>query len=208
MKKIIIALCLGLLATIGLTLYSEALQRDVAQNVLRLHVLANSDSETDQALKLSVRDRLLNESRALFIHCTTPAQSRAVFLQEKERLEKAAKDEIVKNGYTYPVRLSLEKTYFPTRYYDNIALPAGEYEAVRVEIGNAAGQNWWCVMFPPLCFVDESVDTESTMQLADALGNDAAVLTPEASADVRVRFKVVDLFQTATHVLKEAFRRG
>lgn len=208
MKKIIIALCLGLVATIGLTIYSEALQADVAQNVLRLHVLANSDSEEDQALKLSVRDRLLRESRALFIHCETPAESRAVFLKEKARLEAAAKDEIEKNGYAYPVTLSLEKTYFPTRYYESIALPAGEYDAVRVEIGNALGQNWWCVMFPPLCFVDESVDTESSVQLADAVGEDAAVLTPDAGADVRVRFKVVDFFQSATHVLKEAFRRS
>lgn len=208
MKKIIIALCLGLLVTTGLTIYSEALQEDVAQNVLRLHVLANSDSREDQALKLSVRDRLLEESRALFIDCTTPKESRTVFLKEKERLEKAAKDEIQKNGYTYPVTLSLEKTYFPTRYYENIALPAGEYDAVRVEIGKAAGQNWWCVMFPPLCFVDESVDAESSVQLADAVGEDAAVLTPDAGTDVQVRFKVVDFFQSATHVLKEAFRRG
>ena len=208
MKKIIIALCLGLVATIGLTIYSEALQEDVAQNVLRLHVLANSDSEEDQALKLTVCDRLLKESRALFIDCTTPEESRTVFLKEKERLEEAAKDEIEKNGYTYPVTLSLEKTYFPTRYYENIGLPAGEYDAVRVEIGEASGQNWWCVMFPPLCFVDESVDTESSVQLADAVGEDAAVLTPDAGADVRVRFKVVDFFQSAAHILKEAFRRS
>ncbi len=208
MKKIIIALCMGLLVTFGLTLYSEALQANVAQNVLRLHVLANSDSQEDQALKLVVRDRLLKESSALFINCTTPDESRSVFLKEKERLTKAAADEIESRGYAYPVTLSLEKTYFPTRYYDNIALPAGEYDAVRVEIGKAEGQNWWCVMFPPLCFVDGSVSSDSAAQLTEAIGEDAAVLTPNSGTDVQIRFKVVDFFQNATHVIKEAFRRA
>ncbi len=208
MKKLIISLCLGLLVTLGLTIYSEALQEDVAQNVLRLHVLANSDSREDQNLKLLVRDRLLAESRALFIDCTTPAESRAVFLREKEKLETAAREEIAANGYAYPVSLSLEKTYFPTRYYQNIALPAGEYDAVRVEIGEAAGQNWWCVMFPPLCFVEESMDVDAGARLTAAVGEDAAVLTPDADTGVRVRFKVVDFFQNATHIIKETFRRG
>ncbi len=208
MKKCILALCIGLFLTVLLTLYSEAMQSKVAENVLRLHVLANSDSGADQALKLAVRDRILEESRSLFINCNSPAESRSVFLQEQARLEKAASDEILARGFSYPVTLSLEKTYFPTRYYDGIAFPAGEYEAVRVEIGEAAGKNWWCVMFPPLCFVDGSISTDSAEQITEAIGSDAALLTPEASADVQVRFKVVDFFQSATHVIKEAFRRS
>ncbi len=208
MKKGIIALFLGLFVTTGLTVYSDTAQNQVAQNVLRLHVLANSDTEADQALKLAVRDRLLAESRSLFIDCETPAESKAVFLQEKAKLEAAAADEIAGRGFSYPVSVSLEKTYFPTRYYDGIAFPAGEYDAVRVEIGKAEGQNWWCVMFPPLCFVDGSVSADSAEKLTAAVGNDAALLTPGASTDVQVRFKVVDFFQNATHVIKQAFRRS
>ncbi len=207
LKKIVVAVCIGLCITIGLTLYSQALQEDIAQNILRLHVLANSDSEKDQYIKLCVRDRLLEESQSLFINCTTPAQSQAVFLREKENLQKVAMEEIKRHGCNYPVSLSLEKTYFPTRYYQNIALPAGEYDAVRVEIGTAQGQNWWCVMFPPLCFVDESVDSEAESKLTAAIGEDAAILTPTSGTDVRVRFKVVDFFQSATHVLKQALER-
>ncbi len=208
MKKIIIALCMGLIVSFGLTIYAESLQENVAQNVLRLHVLAHSDDAADQALKLSVRDRLLEESGEVFAACKTREESAALFLREKERLTKATADEIERQGFSYPVSLSLEKTYFPTRYYEGIALPAGDYDAVRVEIGEARGQNWWCVMFPPLCFVDGSVSRESAAALTAALGEDAAILTPNASEDVQIRFKVVDFFQSASHILKEAFKRA
>lgn len=207
MKKSIIALCLGLIITICVSLYSDAEQGKIADGVLRLHVLANSDTREDQALKLAVRDRLLLESRSLFMDCETRDASREVFLQEKARLEAAAADEIREQGFQYPVSLSLEKTYFPTRYYDGIAFPAGEYDAVRVEIGKAEGQNWWCVMFPPLCFVDGSVSADSTLGITDVLGTDTALLTPDATTDVQVRFKVVDLFQSTKHMIRDVFRR-
>ena len=199
---------MGLIITASLTVYSDSMQEKVAQNVLRLHVLANSDSDADQELKLKVRDRLLRESRSLFINCETPEESKAVFLREKETLTKAAEEEIRKNGFSYPVTLSLEKTYFPTKYYDGIAFPCGEYEAVRAEIGKAEGQNWWCVMFPPLCFVDGSVSSDNTAALSKAVGDNAPLLTPNAAKDVEIRFKVVDFFQNATHVIKSAFRRA
>lgn len=192
----------------SLTLYSDAMQKKVAQNVLRLHVLANSDSDADQKLKLAVRDRLLSESRSLFINCTTPEESKAVFLREKDRLTMAAENEIRANGFSYPVTLSLEKTYFPTKNYDGISFPAGEYEAVRAEIGKAEGQNWWCVMFPPLCFVDGSVSSQNSAKLAETIGENAPILTPGASSEVQIRFKVVDFFQNATHVMKAALRRA
>lgn len=207
MKKLILLLVLALSVFTGLFLYADAMQDDVAQKVLRLHVLANSDSEADQALKLAVRDRILKESRHLFSACASPAESKAIFLQERERLTKAAEDEIATGGFSYPVSLCLETAYFPMRSYDGLTLPAGEYEAVRVSIGDAEGKNWWCVMFPPLCFVDGSISAENTAKLSEALGNDAAILTPTSSADVQIRFKVVDFFQTATHLVKEALRQ-
>ncbi len=208
MKKILCALILGIFLTITLTVYSDALQKDVAQNVLRLHILANSDSAEDQALKLSVRDRLLEESRLLFADCKTPQESEALFLREKDKLLKAAKEEIQKKGYSYDISLSLENTFFPTKQYDGIAFPAGEYRAVRVCIGKAEGQNWWCVMFPPLCFVKEGITEDTASRLAAAVGDDAAILTPDAGNDVKVRFKVVDFFQSATHVIKKALDRS
>ena len=207
MKKLILLPLLVLSVFTGLFLYADAMQDDVAQKVLRLHVLANSDSEADQALKLAVRDRILKESRHLFAACDSPTESKTIFLQERERLTKAAEEEIAAHGFSYPVSLRLETAYFPMRSYDGLTLPAGEYEAVRVSIGDAEGKNWWCVMFPPLCFVDGSIATESAAMLSESLGDDAAILTPTSPTDVQIRFKVVDFFQTATHLVKEALRQ-
>lgn len=208
MKKFIFALSLGLILTLVLSIYAENIQSNIADNILRLHVLANSDSDEDQALKLKVRDRLLAESHVLFRDCTSPSETKRVFLQNREMLEAVAKDTIENAGYAYPVSLRLDHTYFPMRHYGNVALPAGEYDAVRVEIGEAAGKNWWCVMFPPLCFVDGSVAAENSAALSEAVGENAPLLTPDAASDVQIRFRVVDFFQTATHVIKSALRRA
>ena len=208
MKKVILAFLTGTLACMCLTVYSDALQEDVAQSVLRLHILANSDSDADQSLKLSVRDKILEESRDLFTACSSREESIRIFEENKERIASIAQNEIFSHGYTYPVSVSLEKTYFPMKSYDGITLPAGEYDAVRVTIGQAKGQNWWCVMFPPLCFVDGSISEDSTAKLQERLGDDAAVLTPTSSQDVKIRFKIVDFMQNATHVIKEALRRA
>lgn len=211
MKKIIFALSLGLILTMVLSIYTGNVQSEIAQNVLRLHVLANSDSEEDQALKLKVRDRLLSESRALFQNANSPAETKAIFLDNREMLTAAAEETIAAEGYPYPVSLSLSHTYFPSRHYGNVALPAGEYDAVRVEIGAAEGQNWWCVMFPPLCFVDGSIENkgmESVERLRESLGPDADIITPDGDIDVTLRFKLVDIFQTTTHAIKEAFKKA
>ena len=208
MKKIILAFLIGAIISVSLTVYSDAMQENVAQNVLRLHVIANSDSEADQALKLRVRDRILTESALLFASCTTREDSKRIFAAEKARIEAAAQDEIISQGFSYPVSVSLAKTSFPMKSYDGITLPAGDYEAVRVSIGEAKGQNWWCVMFPPLCFVDGSVKEESTASLRNALGDEAAILTPASSNDVKIRFKIVDFMQNATHIIKEALRKA
>ena len=204
-----IALCMGFIITLSLSLYSNAVQADISQNVLRLHVLANSDSKEDQALKLRVRDRILAESRDLFKSCKSPSDARLVFTENQAMLQKAAMAEIQNEGYSYPVSISLDHTYFPTRHYGNVSLPAGEYEAVRVEIGAADGQNWWCVMFPPLCFVDGSVDDEKNAgMIREQLGENADIITKDGDIDIRLRFKLVDIFQSTSHAIREAFKKA
>ena len=122
----------------------------VKNAVLRLHVIANSDTAEDQTLKLQVRDALLKQSSALAA-AATKQQAAQTLEAQLETLKNAAKRAVAQQGFSYDVAVSLEHTAFPTRTYGDVTLPAGEYDALRVVIGEGRGQNWWCVMFPPLC---------------------------------------------------------
>lgn len=142
---LLIALVLGPLATFA----QDCGQ--IRQEVLRLHILANSDSQEDQALKLAVRDRLLQEGTALFAQAQDLPQAVAAARESLPQLEQLAREEIARQGFDYPVTVTLAPTFFETRQYDQYVLPAGRYLAVRVVIGAGEGHNWWCVMYPPLC---------------------------------------------------------
>ncbi len=129
--------------------------------VLRLHIIANSNSEEDQRLKLMIRDRVLSESAAIFAKSRTkPEVQEDLSLLE---IENAARDEIAALGYDFPVKARLVNMYFESREYDGAILPAGRYDAIRVEIGAAKGQNWWCVMFPPMCLPAASEKPEDPL---------------------------------------------
>ena len=127
---------------------------DAANNILRLHVIANSDSEADQEVKLAVRDALLA--------CIEPGESaadaKAFLLGNGARLQQVAEQTLRANGFSYGVQLMLGKYLFPDRTYGTTLYPAGEYEALRVILGRGEGQNWWCVLFPPLCIVTEETE--------------------------------------------------
>lgn len=165
---------------------SEAISRDLSEGILRLHILANSNTEEDQNLKLKVRDRLLKE-----------AKKSPKLLSDRD-IETICLDEIDKNGFNYPVSITRGKFYFPHKTYQNIALPAGNYNAVRITIGSGEGQNWWCVMYPPLCF------TQSCAGMAehDALTTLEKILAPESLAlitqseaiTIKPSFKLVELW--------------
>lgn len=131
----------------------EALERK-GENLIRFHVLANSDSEEDQELKLKVRDVVINEMSVDLEKSRDINETREILKTNLRRIEKTAQKEIQRNGEDYDVKVSLEEHKFPTKRYGNVVFPAGIYEALRIQIGKAEGQNWWCVMFPPLCFVD------------------------------------------------------
>ena len=143
---------MGLVIAILCSMASFSQQcQNIRESVLRLHVLANSDSQEDQALKLKVRDRILLESEHLMDHVSNRQEAKQIASQHLPELEAAAQDEIQKQGYDYPVEIRLENTYFNTRQYGSVTLPAGQYDALRVLIGSGEGHNWWCVMFPPMC---------------------------------------------------------
>ena len=125
--------------------------REISGQVLRLHVLANSDSPADQALKLDVRDAVLETSGELFKGAVDLSEAENAAAENLEIIRQAAEQEVRRQGYTYKVGAQLVNMYFETRTYDNATLPAGRYDAVRITIGSAQGHNWWCVMFPPMC---------------------------------------------------------
>lgn len=194
----IVALVFALLFSLTMV-YARHTQSDIAQSVLRLHVIANSDTATDQALKLKVRNRVLKEAGSLFSAAATRGEAVCIAEENIDRLRSAAKDEINRNGYNYPVTVELGSSKFPTKDYGSVSLPAGEYDAVRVIIGEGKGENWWCVMFPPLCFVNgvSEVPPASKEALQESLSREEYDLitdTGDNGLPVQIKFKAVELF--------------
>lgn len=190
-----IELTLMIVAALALTSGAVALhtQSQLAEKVVRLHVLANSDSEEDQALKLKVRDAVLEQATETLQGADSQAEASRRLTAILPELEETAHAVITANGYDYGVRAELAETPFPTKEYDGFALPAGEYLALRVLIGEAAGQNWWCVVFPPLC-------TAAACQWQDAgraagLEEDDLSLMAEEDAGYELRFRSVELWE-------------
>ncbi len=130
------------------------MSNNISGKLIRFHVIANSDSEKDQNLKLKVRDKVLEYVQPLLKDSKNIEESREILNRENEKVLEIAREVIKENGYDYSVESTLDKENFPVKTYGNITLPQGEYEAYRIIIGTGEGQNWWCVMFPPICFVD------------------------------------------------------
>ena len=125
--------------------------RGITETVFRLHILANSDSEEDQSLKLLVRDAVLEENSEVFSGCLSAEEAAEAAEEHMDEIKATAERVLAENGAGYGAECSVEKIRFDDRVYDNITMPAGEYMALRVTLGEAEGKNWWCVMFPPLC---------------------------------------------------------
>lgn len=180
-------------------LWAEAAQAQLADHVIRLHVLANSDQQADQELKLQVRDAILARTDAILAGQNNAAQAATLLQEHLDDLAQTAEAEVQAQGYDYPVEVRLEETWFPTRTYENVALPAGNYLALRVLIGQAEGHNWWCVVFPSLCLTAVS---ETSLQAAGLTHGDYALISEEEQ-DYQIRFKTVELWQTCKHWLSQ-----
>ena len=200
-RRLEISIAVALVITSVFSLVSFAAScGDVRHDVLRMHVIANSNSVEDQALKLKVRDAVLKEGKDIFDGSLTSADAERVLIPQKERLEEAARKVIRENGFDYDVRLEIGKDFFSTRTYDDrITLPAGEYEAVRVIIGEGKGKNWWCVMFPPMCLpaAESSNDTE----LKDVLSDDELKVV-ESDPKFEPRFKIIEIYEKLAQKMK------
>ncbi len=180
--------------------YVTAVSKNISDSVFRLHVIANSDSDEDQALKLKVRDKLLEYMNSLCANTSSKEDAMRIANEHIDDFSKIAKDVISENGYDYDVEISVGECDFPTKNYGDVSLPAGIYDALRVKIGSANGHNWWCVMFPPLCFVDVSsgiVPEESKELLEDTMSDEEFDLITESdnNSEMNFKFKLVELFE-------------
>ena len=183
--------------------YTYAISHDLSNSVLRLHVLANSNSDEDQELKYKVRDSIINYMNSLSENITTKEEALEQAKQHKKDLIKIAKKTIVDNRFDYDVNIDFGNFYFPTKSYGDISFPAGYYDAVKIKIGASEGQNWWCVMFPPLCFVDVStgiVPEDSKSLIQDSLLDEEYNLISYGNTNnngnniVKFKFKLIELF--------------
>ena len=185
-----ISLLAGFIFTIIFTITGFAETCDeIRSDVLRLHVLANSDSEEDQQLKLKVRDSLLTTGKNIFDGSVTKENAEEKIENEKEKLIETAEKVIRENGFDYPVEITVTDEFFTTRTYENITLPAGKYKAVRVLIGESAGKNWWCVMFPPLCIPASQPDI-------NLFFNEDEVKLVESDPKYEPRFKIIEIYES------------
>ena len=180
--------------------YVTAVSSGISDSVFRLHVIANSDSDEDQALKLKVRDSLLEYMNSLCSSTSSKEEAMRIANEHIDDFTKIAQDVIAQNGYDYSVDVSVGSCDFPTKEYGDVSLPAGTYDALRVKIGSASGHNWWCVMFPPLCFVDVSsgiVPDESKEILHDTMSDEEydLVTSSDSDSELTFKFKLVEFFE-------------
>ncbi|MBQ8000531.1 MAG: stage II sporulation protein R [Ruminococcus sp.] len=152
MKLFFKSLCVGIVVSILFTFIPfEGECRQISEQVFRIHILANSDSEEDQTLKLMVRDAVLAKSQELFKSARDKTEAMQITQENLDELVGVAQETVYSAGYSYPVTASIKPTSFDTRYYDAVTMPSGVYDALQIRIGDAKGKNWWCVMYPSLC---------------------------------------------------------
>ena len=191
----ILIVCAVLLVVGMMPIHGEAVIYDT---VVRLHVLANSDSEEDQALKLRVRDAVLEVTNPLLENCKTQDEARDLLETHRADIQAAAESVIAEAGKDYPITLLLDLEEYPEREYDGFCFPAGEYLSLRVCIGEAEGQNWWCCLFPPLCRGAASASSEEAEDAFVSAGmtpDQYKVITENERPVYKVRFKLLELFR-------------
>lgn len=183
--------------------FCETVTKDVSDKIVRLHVIANSDSEIDQRVKLSVRDAILNE-----MNQTSSGKDITLLSVEEneENLISAAEGVLKENGCTYGCTLETGRFSFPVKSYENITLPAGKYDAVRVVLGDGKGENWWCVMFPPLCFTESAkgaLSNENEKALKEMVSESSYAAISDEVITLKPAFKAVELWNAFVGKMKQ-----
>lgn len=195
LKRWEVALLSGLLVALLMGAYLDREQAALADSVIRLHVIANSDSSADQELKYQVRDRILTEAAALYQPGDNLLQVRKSMEDNLTLLAQVGREVVEEQGYDYPVSAKLERTWFPTKKYTDFALPAGNYTALRIVVGEGKGENWWCVAFPPLCLGSVSETVEEAAAAGNFTQEQVSLITAESGGYV-VKFKAIELWES------------
>lgn len=202
LKRFFILLILLILYTfVSAFYYSNAVCSDISDNVFRLHVIANSDSSADQDLKYIVRDSIIDYINEISSSATSKEEVLQIAKSNISEIQSIAINTVRKEGYDYSVNVEVGNFVFPKKTYGDITFPPGFYDALKVEIGEAKGQNWWCVMFPPLCFVDVTsgvVPDESKLKMQENLSQEEYKLISQEGPNVKVKFKIVEVLQNFT----------
>ena len=197
-NSLILLFLLFIYISISAISYVSAVSSDIENSVFRLHVIANSDSTEDQNLKYKVRDSLIEYMNSLCKDAKNKDEAIEIANNHKDNFYKIAKSTIEENGYLYDVTVEIGNFSFPTKNYGDISLPAGYYDALRVKIGNAEGRNWWCVMFPPLCFVNVTSgivpDESKELMKEDLTDEEYSIITNENSTDIQFKIGLIEWF--------------
>lgn len=178
-------------------LYGEATrgqkqQRAIAEQIIRLHVIANSDTEEDQELKMKVKETIVTYLRGEMQDATSVDEARQAIREHLPEIEEIAAEKMRAEGYDYTAEATLGESYFPIKEYGDLTFPAGNYEALRVRLGESAGHNWWCVMYPSLCFVDSTyqiVPDSSKERLKETLTSEEYNSLLDGGEDVSYSWK-------------------
>lgn len=205
MKKKILLWCIIVvfLLSVSVAAVSERMCDDISGGIVRLHIVANSDDANDQEIKLLVRDAIIECQRKIF----QDGIKKVLNDEEKEKIRQTAEKILKEQGVLYGAVVEIGKFYFPTKRYENITLPAGSYDAVRVVLGDGEGQNWWCVMYPPLCFTQSAVgnaDEESLNILKESMSEYSYDIISEESIKLIPAFKIVEIFQVVKQKIKDS----
>ena len=180
--------------------YSNAVSQKLSNNIFRLHVIANSNSNEDQDLKYKVRDAIIEYMYSISSNISKKEEAINLVKENIDNFKEIAKKVVYENGFNYDINVEIGNFNFPTKTYGDISLPSGFYDALKIEIGNASGKNWWCVMFPSLCFVDVSngiVPAESKENLYSNLDTESYNLISSDEPSYKIKFKLVELFENA-----------
>lgn len=196
-KRIIVfSIVFGMVITmfVSVSSYAKRVSNDIASSVIRFHVLANSDEEYDQNLKLHVRDEILKSISDDMNECKNREEAEEYLRNNTDHITEIANKVITESGYTYDVRTMISTEHYPVRYYENAVFPEGEYESLRVIIGSGEGHNWWCVMYPPLCLNGEAVGYDDDSMLKEVLSEESyeVVVLSEDNTVPKMKFKVVE----------------
>lgn len=200
-RFILVSALLIIYVCISAVSYTHAVTTDIADSVFRLHVIANSDSDEDQNLKYIVRDKVIEYMSSISQNASSKEEVIKIAKANLNKIQAIAAQTIRDNGYTYSVNVEVGNFSFPSKRYGDITLPPGYYDALRIKIGKAEGQNWWCVIFPPLCFVDVTsgvVPDESKEIMKENLSKEEFDLISKNSNEVKVKFKIVEVLQNFT----------